>query len=194
MAIPRLCSIPDCGKRSEARGLCPAHYRRWRRHGSATGGGTGKGEVRKYLDDFVMTYDGEDCLVWPYAKSGNGYGLIKIDGKNRLVPRLICESLSGPPPTPNHEAAHSCGKGHEGCVNPNHLRWATHVENCADRALHGTQVIGAAHDSAKLTEDDVREIRRLRNRLPQTEIAERFGVVQSRVGAIQRGESWRHVD
>lgn len=46
--------------------------------------------------------------------------------------RHMCKLKNGDPPTPDHEAAHSCGNGKHGCINPNHLRWATDAENMAD--------------------------------------------------------------
>jgi hypothetical protein len=52
--------------------------------------------------------------------------------------RVMCKLAHGPAPTPKHHAAHSCGKGHEACINPKHLRWATPRENAADAKLHGT--------------------------------------------------------
>lgn len=38
MAIPRLCSVEDCGKPVASRGWCNGHYRRWRMHGDPTKG------------------------------------------------------------------------------------------------------------------------------------------------------------
>lgn len=35
MATPKLCSVPGCGKRHEARGYCPMHYARLKKTGSA---------------------------------------------------------------------------------------------------------------------------------------------------------------
>lgn len=42
----------------------------------------------------------------------------------------------------------------------------------------------------KLSEDDVREIRALRGKFTQRELAERFGVSRGYIGHIQRGEVW----
>lgn len=50
----------------------------------------------------------------------------------------MCQKAHGDPPSPKHDAAHSCGRGHEGCVNPNHLSWKTKKQNQADRITHGT--------------------------------------------------------
>lgn len=67
-----------------------------------------------------------------------GAAQINLGGRSVIVARMVCEEVNGPPPTPAHQAAHSCGKGHLGCITPQHLRWATQVENEADKLIHGT--------------------------------------------------------
>ena len=53
---------------------------------------------------------------------------------------------------------------------------------------------GGAYCNARLTADQVREIRSLRGVLAQGEIARRFGVAQGTISDIQIGKSWRHVE
>lgn len=93
----------------------------------------------RYFREVVVGYTGDDCLLWPFSKSNKGYGTINHDGRNLTVSRFLCAEVNGPPPTPDHVAAHSCGRGHTGCVNPRHLRWATRTENEADKIIHGTK-------------------------------------------------------
>src|SRR3990167_2955933 len=137
-----VCSIEGCDKPFEARGYCIAHYRRWRRHGNPTAGGTPWGEPEQYFLEIVLSFTSDECLLWPYHKGSNGYGMLWRDNRQQGVHRLACEAIHGPPPTPKHEAAHLCGKGHNGCCNPQHVRWATPAENCADALAHGTQARG----------------------------------------------------
>lgn len=85
-----------------------------------------------------MAYEGDDCLTWPFLKSPRGYARMHVNGRDKRVSRLVCEEAYGTPPTPDHHAAHSCGKGHLACVTKRHLRWATPVENAADKIIHGT--------------------------------------------------------
>jgi hypothetical protein len=55
---------------------------------------------------------------------------ITVQGKVLNVARVVCEWYHGPPPTSKHEAGHICPKGENArCVNPDHLRWMTRVEN-----------------------------------------------------------------
>jgi hypothetical protein len=52
---------------------------------------------------------------------------------------------------------------------------------------------GSAHGMSVLTEESVREIRRLAGQVTQVELARRFGVSKGTIGFIVRRESWKHV-
>lgn len=54
-------------------------------------------------------------------------------------------------------------------------------------------VKGEKHYSAKITEDDVREIRRLAGTVKVKDLAERYGIAGSNVSAIVRRKTWKHV-
>ena len=76
----------------------------------------------------------------------NGYPVVEWEGRQQYANRVICTLAHGFPPSSLHESAHSC-KSNRVCCNPKHLRWATHMENCADREAHGT-------NGSKITIDD----------------------------------------
>ena len=94
-----------------------------------------------------------------------------------------------------------CPDGLEGCHNDGdlknnaltNLRWDTPKSNQRDRERHGRTSRGARNGRAKLTEDTVQEIRRLylEGGADQYQLADRFGVGQSTIGRIVRGEHWR---
>lgn len=132
------CSTPDCSSLSHSQGFCKRHYNRWRRHGDPLAGRTPDGEPEKYLNEVALTYDGDECLLWPYGRNSKGYGTIKIDGRTVSVHRITCEALNGPAPHELMHAAHLCGRGFSGCVTRRHLKWATAAENLNDKFLHGT--------------------------------------------------------
>lgn len=192
MAAKRLCSIEGCGKPHKARGWCRQHYERWKDHGDPKGGATAKGAALEWLEARVA-YGGDDCLIWPFARRHKGYGVVRINGRAHGAHRWMCERRYGQPPAPEYEAAHSCGRGHEGCVNPRHLRWATSTENKADMLVHGTRRRGQQHGSAKLTEADIRRIRSLQGALTLAEIAAQFGVSPSAVSLIHLRRNWAWV-
>ncbi len=186
-----ICQIIGCGKEAIARGWCSAHYSRWDRHGSPTGGRVDPREARLYLDETVIPYQGDDCLIWPYGRSSNGYARLGVDYKRVVVSRMVCEAWRGPPPTVGHEAAHSCGRGKDGCVTGRHLRWATPSENQMDRVIHGNSNRGSRHGMSKLKEDQVLEIRdRLLKGETQTFLATEFGVSQPSISRIANKDCW----
>jgi hypothetical protein len=195
MAIFDICSIPDCGKRVIARGWCASHYRRWERHGNPLAGRKHRGEALRFYRENVLPYEDSSCLFWPFTRYGNGYARLHLDGEERLVSRLVCEAVNGIAPTPVHEAAHSCGKGHLGCVAKSHIRWATSAENKADKLVHGTLLRGEMCNWAKLTSAQVREIRSLRRAgLTQAALAAKFGVRRSAISDIDRRVKWAWLD
>lgn len=186
------CTVIGCQKPAKARNLCSMHYERARKSGAQTAGpGTRHGAPHRFLDDVVRTWHRDDCLLWPYSMSDAGYGVIWIEGKMQRVSRLICEENHGPAPSAKHEAAHSCGKGHRGCVNRHHLHWATPSENQLERAIHGTSNRGERHGHAKLTAAQVQEIRKLAGVQSRPKTAAEFGVHTSTVQAIQNGSAWK---
>lgn len=54
---------------------------------------------------------------------------------------------------------------------------------------------GATHGNAKLTDDNVRQIRRMldEGNMTQRAIARHFGVYETLISKIKHGEGWRHV-
>lgn len=132
-----ICSVPACSRPSKKRGLCNAHYLRQWRHGSPTHGRAMTGEPLAWLSTSLLI-ETDDCVTWPFSRSTAGYGDLRVNGEHVLAHRWVCEKVHGPAPTLLHEAAHSCGKGHEACVNKRHLSWKTHKDNHDDRHAHGT--------------------------------------------------------
>lgn len=192
MADPRICSVTECGNNALARGWCAKHYYRWLRHGDPLGGrATFDGEPATFYRNVVLTYEGDDCLIWPFGRSDNGYGVINGGRRSKVVSRRVCEDEHGPAPSPAHHAAHSCGNGHKGCVNRRHIDWKLPVENSADQARHGTQVRGSRQHASRLTEDQVRLIRRQLASGEQTaSIARSFSVTPGSIRDIARGKNW----
>jgi len=174
------CSVDGCTGKSLKRGMCNKHYLRWWKHGDALGGSTPWGEAQKFYNETVLPYEGDECLAWPYAKV-NGYGQIRIDGKIHLVTRLVCASVNGEPEDPSHEAAHSCGNGHLGCVTKKHLRWATRAENRDDMVLHGRSNKGKSVRFNRLSQADRIEVSELIGTIPDAAIAKKFGVTPAAI-------------
>jgi hypothetical protein len=170
------------------------HYCRWTAHGDPTAKPPRK--ARRFYQEVVLTDTrgpNDPCLIWPFATDRRGYGQIRIDDRLRTVSNLICRQVHGEPPSPDHESAHSCDRGQEGCVTLSHVSWKTHAENMAEMAERGRSNRGERSPTAKLTEADVREIRALRGKMKGYKIAEKFGMDGSHISAIQRRKVWKHV-
>ena len=132
----------------------------------------------------------DECIVWPFGRTTAGYGNLTVAGKKAYAHRVICERAYGPPPSLKHEAAHNCGNGHLGCINPRHIEWKTRRENAEDTIVHGTSLRGTRRGNSKLDEGKVRRIRALLGKIPQTKIASMFGIDQSHVSHIATGITW----
>ena len=193
MATSRICSIPGCDKPHRARGLCRGHYARYIKFGDPLLGGRArvpKGGVQRYLAEVVLAHTGTECLFWPFSRVKRGQAQIRYAGRPILVARLVCAHVHGAPPTGGHHAAHSCGKGHLGCVSPQHLSWKTPKENEADKKSHGTRICGERSPLSKLTIHQVRRIRELGRTLSSAQIAQDFPVGARTIRSVLSGRSW----
>jgi hypothetical protein len=125
-----------------------------------------------------------------------GYPAVELyrsgKGKTHMVHRLVAAAFLGICP-PRHEVNHLDGNRSNPAL-PN-LEYTTHAGNLLHAFATGLQRrrLGEENHSAKITADDVREIRRLRGDVLQRDLATRFGITVHQVCAIQRGRSWSHI-
>lgn len=132
----------------------------------------------------------DSCWEWPHRR-GRGYGYLSFNDKGYLVHRLSYEYHIGPIPD-GMFVCHSCDN--RACTNPTHLWLGTHAENMADRDVKGRQAKGERVGNAKLTVDDVREIRTLYEQgWTFTQLSEAFGVARIQVHRIISRKLWTHV-
>jgi len=191
-AKPTACNINGCKRAPTGSfGMCATHYQRMRRLGDPLAPLTRaeRGTPREWLHAHV-SHDGDDCLMWPFARHSNGEAAIG-DRRSRQAARLMCIMAHGEPPSPEMQAAHSCGKGHLACVNPRHLRWATPKQNAEDKRKHGTLLMGEEHPQAKLTAAKVNAIRALAGQFSVPELAEIFEVHARTISDVLRRETWK---
>lgn len=144
----------------------------------------GNGKGIQFLREHVNDLDGP-CLIWPmFRDPDSGYGQLGYMGQKLYAHRKMCEMANGPPPSDIHEACHSCGQGHQGCIHPKHLSWKTPSGNHLDRRRHGTATTSIWGPKGKLTEVDRGEIIKLKDYLTQREIGKLFGVPFQTVSRI----------
>lgn len=138
----------------------------------------------------LVALETDDCILWPFGTNPGGYGRL-WDLTTRRYRSTHILALERREPCPEgKQAAH--GPCHNRlCMNYRHLRWATRVENAADRLRDGTAPRGNRCGMAKLTERDVQEIRHLLEiGMSQTQISRRFGVTQPLISMIASGKAW----
>lgn len=193
-----LCAAAACDRDAKTRGWCSTHYNQWLKHGDPEAVGLTPSQIRSleisaWYENAKRHTDISNCLIWPFSRHAHTGRAIwaKHDPRTNIVPRLMCWDVYGDPPTPDHHAAHSCGNGHLGCVNPNHLRWATPKENVADQIAHGTYFRGPR--GKPLSWDKVRLVRKQGMYRSAREIAKEQGMSIEAVQGIIRNVTYRHV-
>lgn len=140
----------------------------------------------------LVEQETDECIDWPGATSKTGYGHYKLGGRTVMVHE---EALRRRIPKPEEgrqwNAAHSKGCARK-CLNYRHLAWKTPKENQADRIRDNTHSRGTACVTAKLTEDQVREIRRLYSTGTHTQeaLGRMYGVTQYQISTIVRRKAW----
>jgi hypothetical protein len=144
---------------------------------------------------------GDGCWIWTGAVQGFGYGSVTFnDGvKRRMRPvhRLVYELCVGPI-TDGKNVLHRCDVPR--CCRPDHLFLGTQRENvhdCLSKERHRTRSSPAneANPNAKLTADDVRDIRRkARSGTPLVQLQRDYRLSRAGVSRIVNGKAWAHLD
>lgn len=166
--------------------------------------------ARSVLDRFWEQVDDrgpDQCWGWRGHRNHSGYGVLfarckpgsRGDRSIRMMAhRFSYELHTATEIPPGVGALHHCDN--PPCCNPAHLFLGNHAANMGDASrkgrLHGPgqQLQGEANPFVKLTEVDVRLIRRLaEDGFHQRAIARRFGISQTNVSHIVLRKSWRHV-
>jgi len=132
------------------------------------------------------------CHLWTATVGSHGYGQIEVDGKVELAHRIAWELKNNGPVPDGQCVLHHCDN--PPCVNPNHLFLGTNADNVRDRDKKNRQARGEQLPQHKLTDDDVRQIRRdYADDMTPKEIAKKFGVLPPAIYKVLRGVNWKHV-
>lgn len=153
--------------------------------------------IRKHLwtKIFEDRIEKKSSGCWEFLghKGPRNYGYIKFKGKNwrahRLSYWLYRKSFDL-----SLNVCHSCDN--PSCIYPYHLWIGTHKQNNEDMRDKGraNPASGIDNGQAKLTEDDVRQIRiDLIFGKSQRAIAKNFGVTHGVISSIARRKTWAHV-
>lgn len=141
--------------------------------------------LERFKEKVIVVASG--CHEWTGRIQPNGYGQFRLNGKTQYAHRASYEIHSGK--APQGHVMHSCDN--RKCVNPAHLSDGTRADNMSDMVKKVRQAAGMKNRHAKLTDDQVREIRAASG--TTLEIAQAFGVSQPLVSMIRTRRIWRHI-
>ena len=149
---------------------------------------------------YVYLSDTSDCWQWRGAKNEHGYGVIGKGARgsgNIKANRLSYQIFYNKNLTSKECVCHSCDNPE--CTNPNHLFLGNQRENirdmiCKNRNSPPPVRLGELNNKAKLTKDNVQEIRKLSVQgMSSRKIAALFSVNKTSILSIINNKSWRHV-
>lgn len=175
-----ICSFDGCGRKVLSKGWCSAHYKQ------VVVGKKDPKSIIVYLPIEQRLYLNIDisngCWLWKGSVNNKGYGIIGSD--NTYVHRLSFEIAYGIKLSKNQEVCHKCDIPN--CINPEHLFIGTHSDNMIDMAIKGRS------GNKKLSDDEVKEIRILKQLYSYKELSEKFGVSKSSIKDIihRRNYDW----
>ena len=130
------------------------------------------------------------CWIWKGTRTKTKYGGYYgyASGTTRLAHRLSYELFVGSIPNGLH-VCHHCDNGL--CVNPRHLFLGTPNDNAKDRNQKNRQARGERMNTHKLTEKQIKDIRRLwKDGTKEVDIARQFNVTQANICYILKRKTW----
>ena len=145
---------------------------------------------KRFLSKIKKT---NNCWLWIGSKS-HGYGYFYLNYKKIRAHRLSWEIHRGK--IPNILCVlHTCDN--RLCVNPKHLWLGTKSDNNKDRTSKGRSAFGGENGRSKLTEKQIKIIRRIykkgRTSTNTFRLSEKFGVTNSVISDIINYKIWKNV-
>jgi len=158
--------------------------------------------IRGYQGQYSISRDGEvwsehsqRCLAPSEDKSGYLTVLLSKDGetKRHFVHVLVMQAYGPSKPGSMYEVAHLDGDNQNNYYR--NLQWKTKRQNVDDRRRHGTENIGEQNPRARLSDSDIRRIRRLYEAGSRTQqaLADEYGVSRAQISNIINRKRWGHL-
>ena len=138
-----------------------------------------------------------NCWEWQASKTASGYGITREPVTQRQIGahRLAWMLSTGDDVYPA-VVMHTCDN--TSCCNPNHLRAGTQKDNMQDMHRKDRWVYAPRNQSgernpfAKLSDDDVKQMRELYTRgVTQADLVRKFNATRQNVSLIVRNKSRR---
>jgi hypothetical protein len=145
---------------------------------------------QRFWSKVKIVDDDTSCWEWQ-AGTTDGYGKFHVGPGNDRAHRVAYRLERGPI-EPGKDVMHKCDN--RLCCRPDHLQLGTRAQNTHDMVSKGRQARGAKKWTAKLSEEQVLQ---LRQRHTQGEtlarLAPEFGISPKNASQIVCGDTWKHV-
>jgi hypothetical protein len=189
------CAFDECERNAVCKGYCDKHYRRILRRGDVNDYGSRKVAEGNAIERFHQKYEINEsgCWMWTGGTRPNGKGVPyprhwNDCNKSIGAHRFSFELMHGAIPQGMY-VCHKCDIPL--CVNPDHLFLGSHQDNMQDMVAKKRSFVGRGENKkgrAKLTNQQADQVKKME--MSQSKIAALFGVSQTTIGRIKRGESY----
>ena len=146
----------------------------------------GNPPVKIWLKYASVICDLSSCWLWTRMEKGRRYPRLIVKRKEYQLSHLVWLWVQGSLPQGRY-VCHHCDVPL--CVRPSHLFLGTAKDNAHDRDSKGRGAKGSRNGNAKLTEDQVRKIRRGGRSI--AELSKAYGVTREMISLIRLGKFWR---
>lgn len=189
------CVIDSCERTDvRGRGLCGRHYQKCRSDGTIENYPKRPPiPVKDRLERVGWTVTENGCWEWNGTRDRKGYGNISsttiTPAGNYLHPRVhrVSWEIFVGPLAAGDIVCHKCDN--PPCINPDHLFLGTALDNRRDAAMKNRTTNGERHHMARLTDEQVAEVRRRHAAGGESikSLAREYGVSDTGLGYIIRG-------
>ena len=147
--------------------------------------------TERFLAKFTIG-DKNECWNWKAALDKRGYGAFTYNESRRCAHRYSYEFYKEEIPD-GLCVCHTCDN--PSCVNPNHLFLGTQKDNLQDMTQKGRRTCGEDSHYAKLTENDVRQIRKLyaTGKYTREQLSIMYDVSKGQIRRIVLYKLWKHI-
>lgn len=152
-------------------------------------------DKQSILDNIIVNPE-SGCWEWQKATTDGkwGYGVLKRSQKQRRAHRVSYALWRGldvdDPSIKDLFICHKCDN--PPCCNPEHLFPGTPEDNLKDASRKKRMIWGSASHYAKLSEEQVKEIRLSND--THASLGINYGVSREAIGRIKRNETWSHLE
>jgi hypothetical protein len=162
----------------------------WEQYYEVSNMGNVRSKIRKGTTNFgERTYGGKTLKSFIHM---NGYPTVNLTTstkrKQSSVHRLVAEAFLGRCPD-GMECCHNNGNPKDATLE--NLRWDTVSNNHSDKKNHGTWGGGQNSASAKLNEQQAKNVKY--SKKPLSYFAEKYNMSIGGLSKIRYGESWKHI-